>query len=131
LSGRTPPGRTGQLAESAARRFLEAHGLRIVAQNWRWRGGEIDLVALDGTTLAIVEVRYRERPGLVDPAATVTAAKRRRLLNATARFLQERPAFRDHALRFDVMALTGRLDGPRCDWIRGAFDAGDAPRARG
>lgn len=124
---RAPPGRTGAQAESAARHFLERRGLRIVAQNWRWRGGEIDLVALDGATLAIVEVRYRERAGLVEPAVTVTAAKRRRLLATAARFVQDHPAFGDHAMRFDVMALSGPLDGPRCEWIRDAFDACDAP----
>lgn len=129
-SGRPAPGRTGAEAEAAARRWLESRGLRVLAQNYRCRAGELDIVALDGSTLAIVEVRYRERPGSIDPAVTVTAAKRRRLLVAAARFLQDHPAFRDHAMRFDVMSLTGALAAPRCDWIRGAFDASDGPLAR-
>ena len=62
----------------------------------------------------------------VEPAATITAAKRRHLLQATARFLQARPAFADHALRFDVLALSGEPSAPACDWIRRAFDASDA-----
>jgi putative endonuclease len=129
-AGRPAPGRTGAQAEAAALRWLEARGLRVVALNYRCRAGELDIVALDGPTLAIVEVRYRERAGLVDPAVTVTAAKRRRLLVAAARFLQDHPALREHAVRFDVMALTGPLAAPRCDWIRGAFDASDGPFAR-
>jgi putative endonuclease len=119
---------TGACAERLGERFLGARGLRVVARNFRTRAGEIDLVMLDGRQLVAVEIRYRARAGLVDPAATVTAAKRRRLLRAMAGFLQQRPHFRDHALRFDVLALSGPFDALRCDWIRGAFTADDVAR---
>jgi putative endonuclease len=114
---------TGARAEDAALAFLKHRGLALVARNVDCRAGELDLVMLDGAVLVVVEVRYRGEGGWIDPAVTVTATKRRRLLQATALFLQARPAFADHALRFDVMALSGDLAAPRCDWIRGAFDA--------
>ena len=120
--------RTGARAEQVGQGFLEKRGLRVVARNFRCRAGELDLVMLDGRQLVVVEVRYRTRAGLVDPAVTVTATKRLRLLRAAARFLQERPVFRDHAVRFDVLALTGPLHAARCDWIRGAFTADDVAR---
>jgi putative endonuclease len=116
---------TGARAERAALRFLEAQGLRLVTCNFRCRMGELDLVMLDGRQLVVVEVRYRARPGLVDPAVTVTATKRQRLLRAASRFLQFRPDFSDHALRFDVLALSGPLEDVRCDWIRSAFTTDD------
>ena len=116
---------TGARAEQVGQRFLEARGLRVLAKNFRCRAGELDLVMVDGPQLVVVEVRYRARPGFIDPAATVTATKRRRLVHAAARFLQHRPAFRDHAMRFDVLALSGPLEAARCDWIRGAFSADD------
>lgn len=130
MTGRRAPTRTGALAEAAAHRYAESRGLRVVARNYRCRGGEIDLVALEGPTLVVIEVRYRERAALVHPALTVTAAKRRRLCHATARFLQQHAVFGDHPLRFDVMALSGPLDAPRCEWLRGAFDANDVPALR-
>ena len=68
--------------------FSSAQGLRLVARNFRCRMGELDLVMLDGRLLVVVEVRYRTRPDPVDPAVTVTATKRRRLLRAASRFLQ-------------------------------------------
>ncbi len=127
--GRLPAGgtaATGALAEAAALRFLCGRGLSLVARNFRCRAGELDLVMLEGSALVVIEVRYRRSAIWIDPAATVTAGKRRRLLQAASRFLQARPAFADHPLRFDVLALAGDLDAPACDWIRGAFDAGDA-----
>ncbi len=116
---------TGARAEQAALRFLERQGLALVTRNFRCRMGELDLVMLDGGELVIVEVRYRASRAPVDPAVTVTATKRRRLLRAASRFLQVRPDFRDHAMRFDVLALSGALDAVRCDWIRGAFTTDD------
>jgi len=126
---RTPAGSsttaTGLRAEDAALRFLAARGLRLVARNFRGGGGEIDLLMLDGEALVVVEVRYRHNRNPVDPALSITAAKRRRLLQAATCFLQRH---REHALRtirFDVMALTGGPGDPACHWIRHAFDEED------
>ena len=120
---------TGDRAEGIGLRFLEARGLRLVTRNFRTRAGELDLVMMDGRELVVVEVRYRRSPDPVDPAATVTIAKRRRLVNAASRFLVQHARLRDHVVRFDVLALSGPLEAVHCDWIRGAFTADDVPRA--
>ncbi|GMW06951.1 MAG: YraN family protein [Gammaproteobacteria bacterium] len=117
--------RTGAHAEAWAQRFLEAHGLVLVERNFRCRDGELDLVMLDGRELVIVEVRCRTSDALVRPEITVSATKRRRLLRAAARYLQLHPAFADHAVRFDVLGLTGQPDRPHCEWIRCAFTTDD------
>ncbi len=96
-----------------------------MARNFRCRAGELDLIMLEGPALVVIEVRYRARPDPVDPALTVTLTKRRRLARAAAHFLQRQPRFRDHAMRFDVLALSGPLAAVRCDWIRGAFTMDD------
>ncbi|MGH8136468.1 MAG: YraN family protein, partial [Steroidobacteraceae bacterium] len=49
----------GRAAEAAAARHLERIGYRILQNNFRARGGELDVIAMDGPALAIVEVRYR------------------------------------------------------------------------
>lgn len=123
---RPPTAAIGARAEAAASRYLEGWGLRPVTRNFRCRAGELDLVMLDGRELVLVEVRYRARSGLVHPGATVTAAKRRRLLRAASWFLATRPEYRDHAVRFDVLALSGPVDTPRCEWFRNAFTTDDA-----
>lgn len=119
----------GARAETAASRYLEAQGLVLVMRNFRCRAGELDLVMLDGRALVLVEVRYRARSGLVHPGATVTAAKRRRLLRAAGWFLATRPEYRDHAVRFDVLALSGPVDMPRCEWFHNAFTTDDVGHA--
>jgi putative endonuclease len=116
---------TGAQAERAARRFLGARGLTTVAANYRCRLGELDLVMTDGATLVIIEVRYRERPNPVDPALTVTIRKRRRMLQATAYFLQHNRRFRDWSVRLDVLGVSGSLEAPGIRWIRNAFTGDD------
>jgi putative endonuclease len=107
----------GRAAEDLAARFLERHGLAIVARNYRCRAGEIDLVARDGDTLAFVEVRLRGTAAFGGAAASVDAAKQRRILRAARHYLAGRS---DQPCRCDVVLLDA-LDTARVEWIRDAF----------
>ncbi len=49
----------GAQAEQRAAQYLQRQGLKPVAQNYRSRFGEIDLVMQDGATLVFIEVRLR------------------------------------------------------------------------
>ena len=42
----------GRAAESAAARFLERHGYQVLTTNFRARGGELDIVAMDVNTIS-------------------------------------------------------------------------------
>lgn len=46
---------TGDAFEQQARRWLERKGLRFIAAGVRVRGGEIDLIMLDGAVTVFVE----------------------------------------------------------------------------
>jgi putative endonuclease len=111
----------GLAAERLAGEYLAAQGLRVLARNYRVRGGEVDLVCEDGHTLVFVEVRLRSSGRFGGAAASITAAKRRRVILAARHYLAgqrgaERPC------RFDAVLLDA-LDVARIDWIRHAFDA--------
>lgn len=106
----------GVLAEEQAARFLAARGLKILARNYRCRGGEIDLVCRDGNILVFVEVRLRTNRSFGGAAASITAAKQRRITLAANHYLAGKPL---PACRFDAVLL----DGTNIDWIRNAFDA--------
>lgn len=110
----------GAEAEDAAQRLLEARGLRLVCRNYRCRGGELDLVMLDGEALVVVEVRARSHPGFASAAESVDARKQARIVHATQLFLASHPREAMRPLRFDVVTFDG---AGRSDWIRGAFDA--------
>ncbi len=49
----------GRTAEAAAAEYLERNGYEVVAQNWRTRQCEIDVVATKNGTAYCVEVKYR------------------------------------------------------------------------
>jgi len=111
----------GRAAEQAAARYLEHAGYRILQNNFRARGGELDMVALDGGALAIVEVRYRASDRYGSGAASITPVKRRRIVNASRALLATEPALARLPARFDVVEVTGPADALDCHLIRGAF----------
>jgi putative endonuclease len=121
----------GARVEAAARRYLVAAGLRELAANASYRGGELDLVMLDdnprdGTVVVFVEVRYRSHAGYGGGAASVDGRKRRKLVHAARRFLAMHGSLRDAPCRFDVVEADGDPAAPRLHWLRDAFRADDA-----
>lgn len=115
----------GARAEQAAAALLARAGLTQVAANARFRGGELDLVMLDGApaagTLVFVEVRYRSGTAHGGGAASVDAGKRRRLIHAAQAFLALHPQWQRLPCRFDVVEADGDPQAPRLHWIRDAF----------
>ncbi|AKM32734.2 YraN family protein [Pandoraea faecigallinarum] len=107
--------------ESRAQSLLERRGWRLVARNYRCRGGEIDLIMRDRAgVLVFVEVRARARSDFGDAAQSITHGKRRRLVLAARHYLLRRPAAR---CRFDVVTFDGRP--PVAGWLPDAFRADD------
>lgn len=113
----------GRLAEDLALARLETAGLALLARNYRCPPGELDLLLLEGETLVVAEVRYREGASHGSAAESVDGAKQRRIVRATQHFLQAHPAHRRRPLRFDVMAVTGSQEPPAVEWIKDAFRA--------
>jgi putative endonuclease len=119
----------GNLAESAARDALLRAGLREVASNANYRGGELDLVMLDrgrdGDTLVFVEVRYRSSAAFGGGAASVDVGKRRKLVHAAQSFLGQHRQYSHLPCRFDVVEADGDPQAPHINWLRDAFRADD------
>jgi putative endonuclease len=94
----------GRRGEELAAGYLEAHGMRIVDRNWRCPEGEIDIVALDGETLVIAEVKTRKSLAYGHPFEAVGAeklARLHRLASAWSRGHEPRTPLR----RVDVIAV--------------------------
>ncbi len=113
--------RLGGVAEERAAQHLRAAGLRLLHRNYRCRMGELDLVAREGDTLVIVEVRLRSSSRFGGAAASITHAKRRRIVRATRHLLARYPSLQKWPVRFDAV-LVG-APGVPIEWLRGAFDA--------
>jgi putative endonuclease len=94
----------GQLGERAARKYLQAHGLKFLVANYSSDHGEIDLIFRDGTCLVFVEVKARSSESWTRPAAAVNARKRR-LLSKTALAYLRRLGNPQVIIRFDIVEV--------------------------
>ena len=123
--GFAAPGTVGNHAEAHALDYLVRRGLQEVARNFRSRGGEIDLIMLDGECLVFVEVRYRKSASFMAPATTVDGRKQRKILRTAALFLSRHNRYASQTIRFDVLAITGK-DKRLVNWVRDAFRPTDS-----
>lgn len=112
---------SGRRGEDLAHRFLRRSGYIIVARNYRLAAadGEADLIAWDGGTLVIVEVKARQSDEFGPPERAIGDDKRahlRRVARAYAR-KTDTPWER---VRCDVVTviLSAR---PQLQLVRGAF----------
>ncbi len=109
----------GLAAEIIAATFLQNKGLKLVAQNYHCRFGEIDLIMKDANTLVFVEVRLRSNHQFGDAGASITLQKQRKLIATAHHYLQTN---NDIDCRFDAV-LMNKADLNHIEWIRNAFDA--------
>jgi putative endonuclease len=79
----------GRQGEQMAAQALAAAGATILARNWRCPAGEIDLVARDGDTLVVVEVRTRRGEAYGTPEESLTASKQAKLVELGQTYVQE------------------------------------------
>ena len=95
----------GRSAETLACWYLRLHGWRILARRARVPGGEVDIVARRGRTLAFVEVKARSSEAAV--AHSLDAYRMRRVAIAAERLA---PRFmRDgDELRIDALFMLPR-----------------------
>lgn len=94
----------GKLGEDITADYLCKNGFEIVARNYHSRYGEIDIIAKNSEFIAFVEVKSRNEKALERPAAAVTSAKRRRIIQTALIFLSEFEY--DLQPRFDVCEIT-------------------------
>lgn len=113
----------GAAAEARAEAHLQQQGLKPVTRNWRCPLGELDLVMRDGDTLVIVEVKARSTSSHGGALASLTAAKRGKLMRTALAYTQAHPEWQDAPLRFDMVRF--EADG-KGRWLRAAFTTDDA-----
>jgi putative endonuclease len=116
---------TGERGEDLAFFHLRSLGYTVVARRWvcaRVRG-DLDLVAWDGDTLVVFEVKTRTARDLFPAEAAVDALKQRQLRRLTAAYLAQLPArHRTRApVRFDILSVYLLTDTPEFEHISNAF----------
>lgn len=100
--------RLGLRAETLAAALLQLKGWRVLARRYRAGGGEIDIIARRGATIAFVEVKARTSRD--QALASITPRARRRIASAARSWCAGREDLGAATLRFDaILVLPWRL----------------------
>ena len=111
----------GRHGEEVAARHLTAEGMVVLDRNWRCDAGEIDIVARDGDTLVVCEVKTRSGTAYGSPLEAVGDEKAARLRRLAARWLAAHPV-RPAGVRIDVVGVLRPVRGPTVvRHVRGAL----------
>ena len=120
--------RLGRAAEDLVASRLAAAHWEIVERNARTRVGELDLVALDGSTLVFLEVKAgREESdfGPERPVLAIGPRKQRQVRRLATAWMaaRRRDLPRYEEIRFDAVGVTFDRAGSVADYdhIEGAF----------
>ena len=96
----------GNTGEDIAQQFLEHSGYTILETNWRYRRAEVDIIAMDGPVLVLIEVKTRSSNRHGDPEAFITPRKEKLITDAAHAYID----LIDHnwEVRFDFISIIYR-----------------------
>ncbi len=118
------PGNTkslGKKAEDMAARYLKEQGYRILERNLQLKQGEIDILARQGSTLVIVEVKSAGEGSEFGHPVFHVDAKKQRKLRSLGNELILKNQFHKTDIRFDVVSVDYRTGEPIIELIENAF----------
>ena len=103
--GRKAHLRLGKFGEDTAVRLLKIKGYHILARNFKLKSGELDIVALDGTSVVFVEVKTRRQNRFYAPGANLSFRQLKRNFN-TGKIYLSLFNIPEAAYRFDLIEVT-------------------------
>jgi putative endonuclease len=112
----------GLRGEFEALFYLRRLGFIVIERRWRSPelNGDLDLIAWEGETLAIVEVKTRSTRDMTPAALAVDEAKCRMLRRMAQSYLRTLPHQQRDALvlRFDIVSVYLNTGSAECELIR-------------
>lgn len=93
----------GARGEEIAASHLSEHGYTILERNFRTRSGEVDIIAVEGGTIAFCEVKSWERMPRSGLEHALDRRKQGRILRTSLWYLSRHPELSDLQPRFDVL----------------------------
>lgn len=116
----------GNFVETQASAFLMRQGFKILARNYAYRGGELDIVAQENETIVFVEVKSVWNNQQGNPAARVNRDKQKKIWQTACHFLSTQKEFApkgfDTPCRFDVLSARMYQKPLTFNHIRNAFE---------
>ena len=111
----------GLKGEATAVTYLESKGHRILENNWRLHGYEIDIITTCGGYIVFVEVKTRTSDQWGDPESFVGRQRMRRMIQGAHQYLLRERI--DLPARFDIIAILWKGDRCELEHIEEAFMA--------
>ena len=109
----------GKKGEELAIGFLVKAGYKILEKNYRFQKSEVDIIALIGSVLAIVEVKTRSTDYFGNPQDFVNPKKIKLLLSAIDNYVVEKDL--DVEVRFDIIAIIHQKKEKKLVHLKDAF----------
>lgn len=102
-----PKDALGRWGEDMAAHALRERGYTILERNWRCRSGEIDIIAVDGDCIVIVEVKTRRTVQFGHPLESVTPRKCARLRVLAGEWCKTTARSGITGVRIDAVGIVG------------------------
>ncbi|MGQ3889138.1 YraN family protein [Legionella sp. CNM-1927-20] len=107
----------GLAAEKQACNYLLKQGLVLLTSNYQCRWGEIDLIMKDREYVVFIEVRARSSALFGGPFASITTAKKNKIIKTANHFILTKNWGDKYPVRFDVIGI----DHEKLQWLKEAF----------
>jgi putative endonuclease len=110
--------------EDIACKFIESHGGRIIERNFRFKGGEIDVIYKDGDYIVFGEIKYRSSSTFGMAEEAVGYRKQRTISRGCDFYLVKNQLDEFTKVRFDVIALNidEGQNTVKVHYVKNAFD---------
>jgi len=109
----------GKKGEQLAVDFLIKKGYDIVERNYRFEKAEVDIIAQQKDTLAIVEVKTRSTKDFGNPQDFVKPKQIKNLVKAVDEYVNVNAL--DVEVRFDIIAIVKQGKGFEIEHLEDAF----------
>ena len=109
----------GKLGEQMAAKYLIDQRYTILEHNYRRGHLEIDLIALDGDELVIVEVKSRAYDSILQPEDAVDHKKRLALIRLANEDVKSHN--RKENVRFDIVSIISNNNGTEIKHLKNAY----------
>ena len=106
----------GKWGEDLAATFLEEKGYQIIERDWKSGHHDLDIVAKEGDTLIIIEVKTRRNRLFGNPEEAIDYKKRKSLQSAINHYVKTHRF--GSSVRFDIISIVGTIGSkPEIDHI--------------
>ena len=110
----------GKMGEQMTAKYLTDKGYIILEHNYRRGHLEIDLIALDGDELVIVEVKSRAYDTVLQPEDAVGHKKRQALIRLANEYVKSHN--RRENVRFDIVTVVSKEGGAESKHLKNAYN---------